>query len=598
MNSLRLLRTLKHLRWEQLVYRPLRIAQYRLYGTLPRLTSHWTNGNGKAPDVAAETMDTFRAAVEKSFAHLRTPLTAQESLLADLAENRFTFLNRKLTLDPIDWNRRYESHLWNYQLHYFSFTLPCAWAFVERKDEQSWRICQSLIESWIRQARIGRSDGWDAYPISLRVVNWMYAYTLVMDICDDRAFLERWRSNIYQQLEFLSRRLEFHLLANHLLKNVKALLIGGLFFGERRWTAQGEQLLWREFGEQVLRDGGHYERAPMYHAQTLADFLESYALLKSFHRLSSNAGEIEARLRAMAGFLKAMSYRDGSLALFNDSANTEETRPWPILETAKRILGEDPADFPRAFPHAGYYLWVSPDEREKIIVDAGAVSVEYNTAHAHCDLLSYELWLDGRPFVVDSGVHGYGGDAFREYCRSTRAHNTVMFDGREQSEVWGTFRMARRAEPLGAGEIGNNGRALWSFRGKYRPYYDERMIHEREIRRTAAGEWVFQDKATFSGARRATSFIHLHPDVKAKRVDEKSLAVECQASTSEENLKVIVQPFEAEAVRIVCGEKAPVQGWYFPDFGVARPSATIIFEHRIEAESKIFGYTIKRIASG
>jgi uncharacterized heparinase superfamily protein len=514
-----------------------------------------------------------------------------------LAENRFGFLNRTLTLNPIDWNRRYESHLWNYQLHYFNLVVPCARALVERNDERSWRICQSLIESWISQARIGRSDGWDAYPISLRVVNWMYAYALVAERCADQMFLARWRSSIYRQIEFLSRRLEFHLLANHLLKNVKALLIGGLFFDERDWVARGERLLWRELEEQALEDGGHYERAPMYHAQALADFLECFALLKAFQRLPSNADGIEARLRSMAGFLDAMSYKDGSLALLNDSANTEETRPRPILEMAKKVCGGDLADTPRAFPQTGYFLWVSPDEREKIIVDAGEVSVGYNTAHAHCDMLSYELWLDGRPFVVDSGVHGYGGDAFREYCRSTRAHNTVMFDGREQSEVWGTFRMARRAEPVSAGEICSDDQALWSFRGKCRPYYDERMIHERAIRRTADGAWVFRDKVSCSAARLAASFIHLHPDVKARKINEEGTTVECQVPTSEETLRIIVQPFEAEGVSIVCGEKAPIQGWYFPDFGVARPSATIIFTYRIGTDSKAFGYTIKRMAN-
>lgn len=590
MNPILTLRTIRHLRWGQLAYRPLRVAQYRLYRAFPRLASRWTDVNGKAPYVPRETINIFRAVFEQSFAHLNTPLEEYDQRLADLAERRFTFLNRTLTLDPIDWNRRYESHLWNYQLHYFNFAVPCARALVERGDGRVWRSCQSLIESWIEQARVGRSDGWDAYPLSLRVVNWIYAYALVADVCDDRRFLERWLTSIYRQLDFLLRHIEFHLLANHLLKNVKALLIGGMFFHRGNWFLTGGLLFSAELNEQVLSDGGHFERSPMYHAQTLADLLECHALLIGFVLSAPDEKSTESKLRSMAGFLEAMSYPDGSPALFNDSTNTEETRPQPILETASRVCHYRQGHWPRAFPHTGYYLWHSRDEREKMIVDAGPPSVAYNTAHAHCDLLSYELWLDGGPFIVDSGVHGYGGDRFREYCRSTRAHNTVMFDGREQSEVWSAFRMARRAKLIEATASGDDRR--FDFRGSFERY-DKAVIHERGIRRLADGEWVVTDVARKGDVASAASFIHLHPDVDARSAGP--AMIECKRGS----LKLLIEPFAAEngevSVEIIKGAESPMQGWHFPDFGIAQPSATIRFDYRIKS-GREFGYRIKAIA--
>src|SRR5262249_43805610 len=410
-NPLLMLGAIRYLRWEQLAYRPLRVAQYCLYRALPRLASRWTDANGKAPKVAEEAARVFRAVFEELFAHLDTPLEEYDQRLGDLAERRFTFLNQTLTIDQVDWNRRYESHLWNYQLHYFNYAVPCARALIQRSDERGWRSCQSLIESWIGQARVGRSDGWDAYPTSLRVVNWIYAYSLVAHVCGDRRFLDRWLASIYRQLDFLSRHIEFHLLANHLLKNVKALTLGGLFFNQREWLAKGERLLWREFEEQILEDGGHYERSPMYHAQATADFLECYSLLRAFGRVARKE-KVESKLRSMARFLNAMACADGAVALFNDSANAEETRPRPVIKASARIVGLDERVLPPVFPETGYYLWMSRDGGEKIVVDAGPPSVGYNMAHAHCDLLSYELRLSGRPFIVDSGVHGYGGDRF------------------------------------------------------------------------------------------------------------------------------------------------------------------------------------------
>jgi uncharacterized heparinase superfamily protein len=566
-------RTLPYLRREQIVYRPWRVAQFRLYRALPGLARRWVTVPGGAPDADARAVGAVRSLFDNAFVHLRQPLESYHDRLADLVAGKFTFLNRTVEIREVDWSRRYESHLWNYQLHYFSYAVWCARAWLERGDARPMRRCQALIDGWIGRARPGQSDGWDAYPVSRRAVNWIYAYALLDGSYDDHEFMGRWRASLYGQLDFLSRHLELHLLANHLLANAKALTIGGLFFAGdgrgRRWLDEGGRLLWRELDEQVLADGGHYERAPMYHALALADFLECYALLRE----RGLAPPAEARLRAMAGFLEAMTYPDGTLALFNDSANAEEARPLPILAAAERICGR--AEPALDFPLTGYFRWVSPDGAERIVVDAGPPAADYNTAHAHCDLLSYELWLGGRPVVVDAGVHGYGGDQFREYARSTRAHNTVSFGGREQSEIWGSFRVARRAAVTAAEARG--GAQTWEFRGAYRPYYDARAEHERRIRREAGGDWVFADTARGGAAGRAESFIHLHPGVEA-RVE--GGGVECRAGS----LRFRVEPFGAEQIEIA-------DGWHFPDFGLAQPSQTIKLSCRARA-GEAFGYRI------
>lgn len=585
LNPLLLIRTLGYLRWEQLAYRPLRLAQYRLYRRFPVLATQRNGIFRVTAPVSSQALNTIRQTLAGAFAHICTPLDEYDQQLSDLQNSRFTFLNRSLTLAPLDWNRRYGSHLWNYQLHYFNFAVWCARAWVEGRDPRPWQTCQKLMESWMENARVGQSDGWDAYPLSLRVVNWIYCYALVADRASED-FLARFRTSLFQQVEFLHRHLEHHLLANHLLKNIKALVIGGLFFENKDWLSEGEYLFWREFEEQVLPDGGHYERSPMYHAQALGDFLECYALLVAFGRIPRSEN-IEAKLRAMAGFLEAMRYPNGRIALFNDSANAEEMRPDPLLETARRVAGWTAEFSQLEFPQSGYYIWQSANRREKMIVDAGAPSVEYNTAHAHCDLLSYELWLDGRPLVVDSGVHGYGGDRFREYCRSTRGHNTVMFDDREQSEVWSTFRMARRARAVNAEARGDA--ASWNFRGSF-ARYDGGVTHERRIHRGEDGVWTVADIARQGEVTVASSFIHLHPDVEASKIGRTAILC-CY-----DNRQVWIEPFADEGVAInaclVSGSEAPVQGWHFPDFGIAQPSVTIQFTYQI-GRGDAFGYRIK-----
>ncbi len=580
-----LLRTIAHLRWEQLAYRPIRRLQSQFDPLV--YSFRWKNNHAVLPGASlASRAETIRAAFD-SLPHLNLPLSDYDERISDLAIERFTFLNDTQTLSPIDWNRRYCSHLWSYHLHYFDYAVWCARAFAERGDNRALETLERLISSWLAQARVGVSDGWDAYPVSLRIVNWTYAYALLSDRLGESPFLDELGTGIRRQVDYLSRHIEYHLLANHIIKNAKAMLIGGLLFGEETWITFGRRLLFDELDEQVLEDGGHFERSPMYHAQVLADTVEAYVILAGFDRLDGSESEhLRAKILRMGTFLAGMTRADGSFALFNDSANREELKSQSILESVSRVAG--PASLPatRTFPSSGYYIWESSNGEEKIIVDAGPPSVKYSAAHAHCDLLSYELYVGCRPLIVDSGVHGYRGDEFREYARSTRAHNTVMFDGREQSEVWDTFRMGARAEVVSA-EAVSDSQDEWCFKGAYRPYFARDLIHERRIERSGNGDWLVADNVIGGQERSAVSYIHLHPDVSARQLEDHR--IECQNS----GIKMVIEPFGVDGVEIVQGAREPIQGWYFPDFGIAQPNATICLRTEVKPGLE-FGYRIRK----
>jgi uncharacterized heparinase superfamily protein len=565
----RLIHTISPLRWRQIAYRPWRIVQKRLYRRFPRLTTKWVIDSVSSPAVPEKSRLAFRNLLLQDLLHLTPSPESIKVTVQELCEGKFSFLNQTIQLGIPDWNKRHGSHLWNFQLHYFTFTVACARQYLETRSTEDFGPCRRLIESWITTAKPGASDGWDAYPVSLRVVNWIYGHALISAHYPDQEFLDRWSSSIWRQLDFLSSHLEYHLLANHLFKNIKALVIGGLYFNNPVWLAKGERLLWREVDEQVLPDGGHFERAPMYHAQTLADLIECVTMLRHFNRpVPKGADNIDARIEKMADFLEALSYRDNRLALFNDSANSPETRPGPIIKSARHATNAASRPIPTDFPSTGYYIWASSDGEEKIIVDAGPPSIDYNTAHAHCDLLSFELQLGGRPWIVDTGVHGYGGDPYRQYCRSTRAHNTVMVDGHEQSEIWSTFRLGRAARLIGASTHHQND--CWEFRGRASHYARPRRLHERRIERDQNGAWTIEDRISGGTFRFAESFLHLHPDVDVSPLSDGSYLLRngdrvCNLSP--------IGTIDLELVE--AGNSGP-DGWYFPEFGLAEPGRMFV----------------------
>ena len=86
------------------------------------------------------------------------------------------------------------------------------------------------------------------------------------------------------------------------LMGAKALAFAGVFFEgpeAAHWRKRGLVLLERERAEQVLADGGHFERSPMYHAIVASDLLDLAALASVFPEVLPR--DDVARWRTTAG---------------------------------------------------------------------------------------------------------------------------------------------------------------------------------------------------------------------------------------------------------------------------------------------------------
>ena len=565
-------RTLRRLRWEQVVYRPLR----RMQRWLPVRP-----GPAAPPDPVR-----MRALAAALAAWGPGDAAARLARADEVAEGRFTFVGHTEAAAEPAWTERRVSHLWSYHLHYFAYGVDLAWAWRLTGDARYARRFQALAGGWMRACAAGRGDGWEPYPLSVRVVSWSQALLLFGDALG-APFRAALLESLHGQAALLERRLELHLLANHLQKNLTALVAAGLLFQGKaaaRWRARGAARLWRELAEQVLDDGGHYERSPMYHLGAAGDFLETLGLLEA-------AGEpVPAQARERVGrmveAMGALCRPDGRLHLFNDTAQGEAPPLAHLAALGERLLGVRPADARGAFalPQTGYFGWAGPDAGERFLIDCGPPGPVYQPGHAHCDLLSFELDLRGAPLVVDAGVSGYEGDPLREYVRATRAHNTVAIGGREQSEVWGIFRVARRAEVAGTPGHAAPAPGRYRFEGAYRPYHDRRAVHRRTVERSADG-WRVTDRVEGARGEGLASWLHLHPEWAAVAEDGGVTARRGGAT-------VRIEPFGADAVRLARGEGEPAQGWHCPRFGTALPAPVV--EMAVHAnDGRAFGCTIR-----
>jgi uncharacterized heparinase superfamily protein len=141
-----------------------------------------------------------------------------------------------------------------------------------------------------------------------------------------------------------------------------------------------------------------------------------------------------------------MSHPDGEIAFFNDAAFGVTPVSAELEDYAIRLgLPVIPDNSSRTviLNASGYVRVRAPPAY--LICDCAPVGADYLPGHAHADSLSFELSLGAVRVLVNSGTSQYGADAERQRQRGTAAHNTVVVDGQNSSEVWAGFRVARRA---------------------------------------------------------------------------------------------------------------------------------------------------------
>lgn len=471
---------------------------------------------------------------------------------------RFTFLNKTVQSTHPLWSGLDVPKLWNYHLHYFDFARDVALRYPDPDGPEAERVRGWMLD-WVEKNTDYDAVAWDAFPLSARLMNW--SLVLALYGWDDFQL----RDSMHLQLDYLRQHLERDLRGNHLLKNAAALVVAGTLLDSAH-RGPGLALLKAEVGSQMLADGGHIERSPMYHAQVLLDLLLVSAVSEPL------SPWLAAAVERGLGFLHGVTHGDGRLAQFNDGAAGEGIAPGTLHALAAPFHGH--VALPTgsmAYPNSGLYRLAPAAAAGLVLVKAGDATVNYQPGHAHSDLLSFEYSLDGRRILVNAGTHGYAGSPYRDYCRTTAAHNTVRINGQEQLEHWSTFRVARRVHA----RVRAWDEAVPALRASYRTFQGPR--HERTVQWDPEGWWRIVDTVTGRGALSLESFLHLHPDCTAETLDSvEGGPVITAYRIVAGGTALILLAVGASDVAVVSGSEAPYQGWYFPRFGEAVPAPVLV----------------------
>lgn len=465
-----ILNTVKHLKWIQVRYQVF----YRLRGKLglkPKLKNYTSR--------------------PKEQIHVRNLKAVLFDDLINYKEKEieFEFLNltKQFDRDKIDWNFNKYGKLWTYNLNYFEFLLssnvPC---------EEGILLIENYIESWS-----DLKDGLEPFPISLRTINW------IKFLSKHKVRNERVDERLYHQVQLLLCNLEYHLLANHLLENAFALIFAAYYFQDEEIYVKAKSLLLQELNEQVLADGAHYERSPMYHQIMLFRLLDVVSIVKNNSWKNQELlSEVKPVAQAMVSWLFNISLPSGEIPYLKDSAPNVAPKSTELF-TYAQSLGFS-FEISQPLKESGY-RWLEFD-RAKLLVDIGEISPSYQPGHAHADELNFLLYDDERPIIVDTGISTYEKNDQRHLERSSCSHNCLVVKNHNSSQVWGGFRVSKRASVY----ITEDNE--YSISASHNGYKQYGVSVHREFELTPSG-FKIQSSVVGRSQLDTVTYIHFHPEV-------------------------------------------------------------------------------------
>lgn len=487
-----------------------------------------------------------------------------------------------------------------------------------------------MLESWLEQCPFGRGMNWRSpLELAVRLINWVWAIDLIRESgLVTGQFWNRLRQAAYLHLWDITRKYSRGSSANnHRIGEAAGVFIASSYFRDLddtgRWQRESQQILSEEIIAQTYPDGGSGEQAVGYQV-----FVLHFLLLAAIVARKTGADFPQAfwsRLERMLEFLGTLSEGGAALPMIGDSdegyvldlGDSRELRALFCIgaelfqradfkawagshaEAARWLLGrssqaafdamastpEDGLLVSRALPRSGYYLLQCGDKSRgdhvSVVFDCGELGFKSIAAHGHADALSFTVRAFGSDVFVDPGTYDYFSyPAWRTYFRSTRAHNTLVVDGFDQSVMLGPFLWGTRAharciawEPRIEG-----GKVVGEHDGYTR--LTDPVVHRRTLELDERSRILtIQDDIVGSGTHEITAYFHMAEDavVSAERSNRYRIAVNGGTVTLEVDPRLTVEA--------LTGSKEPIGGWVSRGYHRKSPSTTLTARGRCKGQS-------------
>jgi hypothetical protein len=480
--------------------------------------------------------------------------------------------------DGVDWDANPYGYIeWSIRIHGFPYFRPLELAWEETRDPKYAKGIESIICDWMDKTPVpfGLRSGGLAWGHSLIVSQ--RAFCTLVDIftvlceCDqtkDQTIVDLLKS-IYEHVEYLLQFESFPP-SNKTISEGRSLLAMACSFPEFResgqWFNQASDRLLQDMRIQVMPDGASYELTPGYQMAIASWFLAAFNIAGKFGRVIDP--ELEAGIRRMYDWCVSINRPDYTHPSVSDAGSLDAgygqalTGPGTILgdESAvwvgtKGAEGSPPGYDSIARQDSGYFVMRSGWEKDDqyLLFEGGP----FGRFHQHEDMLSFDLYAKGLPFIVDPGITSYFPNAWTSFYRTTAAHNTVLVDGRGQNrriqtiEEW--VESVRDKTSWSSDERADM--AVATFEGPY-DGLEQKVTHMRAVMFVKPDYFLIFDELAGEGRHTYEALFHFMPY--RVLIDPETRAVRT-GRMHPPNLEII--PMVKMTPRLVCGENDPVQGW-------------------------------------
>jgi hypothetical protein len=341
-----------------------------------------------------------------------------------------------LTFDPVQPDRFYTHPLADIEVdlarHRFAW-LPLVGSVPDGVFAVAWT-------SWRRLFHDREGVHWHPYTTAERAINVIDAMARLGAPADPQQLA----SDLAHHAKVISERLEYfgnHDTSNHLANNGRGLYRIGCALNDNAIRCLGLEILGRESGRIILPSGVLREGSSHYHMLYLRNYLDVW-LCAEVHGHAEDARTFKNVAQHMISVGKALVLA-GGLPLIGDIspdvppeylAGIEQGRGvWVASRSAneQRMIQSLVADTPEVAHDRlladGWLRW--EDGRWSALANVPALGWPFMPGHAHQDMGSAEIHLDGAPLFIDPGRGLYGEDKSAAEYRTGSVHGTLLIDG-------------------------------------------------------------------------------------------------------------------------------------------------------------------------
>jgi hypothetical protein len=234
------------------------------------------------------------------------------------------------------------------------------------------------------------------------------------------------------------------------------------------------------------------------------------------------------------------------------------------------------------FKSSGHFIFKQHNNHDiRLYFDAGSLGYEPIAAHGHSDLLHFTLWINGSPFIVDTGTYQYHNNyiEWRNYFRGITAHNTISVNEQNHAKSLGAMMWGKLHDVKVKAFGSDNCTAFCS--AEHNAFRNKNGVikHRRKIE--CSDEKIFiTDNLIGKGNYEMKFFLHFHPSVKAE-LDNDGLTLENKKN------KVRLTNELFQNAQLFYGDKKEMLGWYSSLYDCAVPTYSLLVKKEI-ADSEEF----------